>query len=180
MSVQLFVYLREEQLPTRDQWQLAIDSHGIDLTLDQFSTREHVGFLPAKLKGSNCGFEYAFQPVDQSATQEMPEQIGDRNKVVSFVTHGGREPDGEAAMLAAAVLTELTNGVYEDPQGGGFAEGTAVFEMIREQENAERERRRTAAAKWAGITARRCPECASPCPEYRKTCKVCGFELGRA
>jgi hypothetical protein len=36
-----------------------------------------------------------------------------------------------------------------------------------------------AETRWATVTDRRCPECESPCPEYRKTCKVCGFELGR-
>ncbi len=178
MSVNYCVYLREEQLPSRDQWQREIDRHGFDLILERFSTREHTGFLPVRMKGSDCGFEYDFGQVDESAWDEVPEEIGNRNMVATFKTHGGRELDSQAAMLAAAVLTELTNGLYEDPQGGGFAEGAAVFDLIRDQENADRERRRERAAKWASITARRCPDCGSPCPEYRKACEVCGYELG--
>jgi hypothetical protein len=180
MSVGFYVYLREEQLPSRDEWQQEIDRHGIHLKLDEFSTREHRGFLPAVMNGADCGFEYAFQPVDETVWDDgVPQEIGDRNRVVTFKTHGGREQDSEAAMLAAAVLTELTKGVYEDPQGGGFAEGGEVFDLLRDQEDTDRKRRRLEAAKWATITTRRCAECGSPCPEYRKTCKVCGIELGR-
>ena len=40
-------------------------------------------------------------------------------------------------------------------------------------------KRRADAERDAGLTARRCPECGSPCPAYRRTCKVCGFEVGR-
>jgi hypothetical protein len=180
MSVKFYVYLREDQLPSRDEWQQGIDRHGIHLKLDEFSTREHGGFLPAKMDGAECGFEYSFQPVDDTAWDDgIPEEIGDRNRVVTFKAHGGREQDSKAAILAAAVLAELTKGVYEDPQGGGFAAGAEVFDLLREEEDVDRERRRLEAARWATITTRRCPECGSPCPEYRKTCKVCGFELGR-
>jgi hypothetical protein len=40
-------------------------------------------------------------------------------------------------------------------------------------------KRRVDAEKDAGLTNRRCPKCNSPCPTYRKTCKVCGFAVGR-
>jgi hypothetical protein len=38
-------------------------------------------------------------------------------------------------------------------------------------------KRRAAAEKDAALTERRCPQCDSPCPSYRKTCKVCGFAI---
>jgi hypothetical protein len=123
MSVRFHVYLREYDLPSRDHWQREIDRHGIHLTLDEFSTREHTGFLRAKMNGAECGFEYSFQSVDETATDGIPDEIGNRDKVVTFIIHGGRELDCQAAMLAAAVLTELTNRVYDDPRASCFAEG---------------------------------------------------------
>jgi hypothetical protein len=48
MSVEIIVFIRDKELPNRDEWQLAIDEAGIGLHLDQFSLREHTGFLPAK------------------------------------------------------------------------------------------------------------------------------------
>jgi hypothetical protein len=50
----------------------------------------------------------------------------------------------------------------------------------KESTQGEKLDRSEAEQRWATVTGRRCPECDSPCPEYRKTCKVCGFELGRA
>lgn len=35
------------------------------------------------------------------------------------------------------------------------------------------------AARWEGLTHRRCPRCRKPCPEFRKTCAFCGHHLGR-
>lgn len=32
--------------------------------------------------------------------------------------------------------------------------------------------------RWRSITERRCPKCNSLCPEYRKRCWVCRFEVG--
>ena len=33
--------------------------------------------------------------------------------------------------------------------------------------------------QWANVTDRQCPECTALCPEYRRTCVACGFEIGR-
>jgi hypothetical protein len=180
MSVELCVYLRGRDLPGRDEWQHAIDSAGIDLQLDDFSPRELTGFLPAKLDGQECGFEYLYHPVDPDEPEEVLAEIGDRDHVVLFVTHAS-EIDGRSAMLAAAVLTELVDGVFLDPQGGEFARGHGVFVLMEEGERAAREARmRRAEEKWGPITERRCPKCGAPCPEYKKECGVCSFAIGRA
>ncbi len=180
MSVEVTVYLRDAELPSRDEWQRAIDAEGIDLQLDQFSPREHTGFLPTKLDGQDCGFEYFFQSVDQAEKEDLLAEIGERDRSVSFVCHSS-EIEGRAAMLAAAVLTKLADGVFFDPQGGGFARGRGVFALIEQGERSEMDRRmRLAVQKWAQTTSRRCPKCNAPCPEYRNKCSVCGFVIGRA
>jgi hypothetical protein len=40
-------------------------------------------------------------------------------------------------------------------------------------------KRKAEAEKDATLTDRRCPSCGSPCPSYRKTCKVCGYAIGK-
>lgn len=33
--------------------------------------------------------------------------------------------------------------------------------------------------RWKNITTRKCPNCNALCPEYRRSCLACGYELGR-
>jgi hypothetical protein len=180
MSVEVLVYIRDADLPTRDEWQRAIDAEGIDLHLDPFSPREHTGYLPAKLNGQDCGFEYFYQPLDAADTKDVRAEVGDRDRSVSLVCHSS-EIEGRAAMLAAAVLTKLVDGVFFDPQGGGFARGGGVFTLIEQGERSGWDARmRRAEQKWGHTTSRRCPKCNAPCPEYKNKCAVCGFAIGRA
>lgn len=179
MSVELCVFLRETDLPTQEQWQQAILNAGNDLVFDSFSTREHVGFLPIQLAGEECGFEYSFDVVDQDEAEEVLAVIGDRTHVVTFRWQSSML-DLRAAEIAASALTELSNGIFFDPQSGSHAEGKAVHELLASERNAERERKLAEAErKWAKVTERRCPECSARCPEYRGSCWVCGFAVGR-
>ena len=173
VSVDLCVYVREQRLPTRDAWQSAIDAAGMRLTLDEFDTRNFDGFLPCRLDGIECSFEYYFHTLEEQ-DEEIRDRIGDSNRVVTLVLHGGQMTDLKAAMFAAAALTEVSGGTFYDPQGDVAATGKGVYELIRQDEERERERGRIAAAKDAAITDERCPHCGAPCPSYRKTCKACG------
>ncbi len=177
MSVDLYVFLRDKDVPTRDRWQQAINAYGVDLVLDDFDPREHEGYLPVKLNGKPTGFEYYFGSVEEELG-DRPERIGDRDRIISFVLHSDLT-ELKAAIWAAAVLTKHTSGIFCDPQSDEYAEGEGVFEMIHRDEAAEREHRYKEAAKDAARTERRCPKCGSPCPEYRNTCKACGFVIGR-
>ncbi len=159
MSVDLLVYLSDDRLPTRDQWQHAIVSSGLDLHLDDFSTRHLSGFLPCRLNGNECGFEYFYGAIEEA--DDVREEIGGHNRVITFVLHGGQKLDSDAAMLAAAVLTQLCDGVFEDPQSGEFAAGTAVFDIIRRDEQAEHERKR-----WLAERMPRSPIGVAPTAEY--------------
>src|SRR4029077_19923692 len=102
--------------------------------------------------------------------RQRPEQIGDRDRVISFVLHSDLT-ELRAAMWAAAVLTKHASGIFCDPQSDEYAEGDGVFAMIQRDEAAEKERRYKEAEKDAARTERRCPKCGSPCPEYPNTCK---------
>ena len=55
MSMELFVFLCDDRLPSRDEWQRALDAYatGIELVgIDDL--RSHSGFLPAKF-GADWG-----------------------------------------------------------------------------------------------------------------------------
>ena len=170
MSVHLCVYLLGERLPTRDAWQAAIDAAGVPLTLEECDTRILNGFLPCRLDGLECGFEYYFQALEQ---QEDTRDLGDCDRMITFILHG-QMTDWKAAMYAAAALTEVSGGTYYDPQGDVMATGRGVYALMREDEERARERGRLAAERDAAITNSRCPHCDAPCPSYRKTCKACG------
>ena len=185
MSVELFVYLRNDCVPSQLEWQAGIHTAGLKLILDEFSPCDHAGFLPCRLNGGQCGFEYYLGAVadlvkdlESEDIERLRKQIGERDRVVTLRLHGGRMDDLMAAMYAAAVLAELSDGVFEDPQSGEFATGRGVFELLRRNEDSERERGRRAAEKDAAVTDRRCPHCNAPCPSYRKTCKACGHTVG--
>ena len=71
-------------------------------------------------------------------------------------------------------------GVPPVEESGGLISANQALQMALGIESQEQERKQRAAEKDAVTTSRRCPKCGSPCPEYRKTCKGCGFEIGRA
>jgi hypothetical protein len=160
-------------LPTRAVWQAAIDAENVKLALDEFDPRDLDGFLPCRLDGLECGFEYYFGPLEEQ-DEELRAQITDCDRVVTLILHGGQMRDLKAAMYAAAALTEVSGGVFYDPQGDQSVRGRGVYALMRQDEEAQRERGRLAAEKDAAITNNRCPHCGAPCPSYRKTCKACG------
>jgi hypothetical protein len=172
MSVELCVYLRNDRLPTHEEWQSAISEENLKLTLDAVDLRNFDGFLPCRLDAIECGFEFDFGPLEDQ-DEELGNEISDCDRVITLTLHGNLL-DLRAAMYAAAALTEISGGVFYDPQGEQFATGRGVYELIRQDEESERERGRRAAEKDAAFTNDRCPHCSAPCPSYRKTCKACG------
>src|SRR5687767_3917914 len=87
MSISLQVFLFADRLPTSRGWANAIRSHGFELEMDpDFDLRTFVGFLPCRYRGEETGFEYFFNEIGPDDDVD-PEQIGERDAVVSFVTH---------------------------------------------------------------------------------------------
>lgn len=171
MSLDLFVYLKNKRLPTRDDWQAAIDASDVKLTLSDFDTRTFEDYVTCHLDGAECSFGYCFGLIEED-DETVADAIRGRDRVVTFNPGRGSQ-DLKAAMYAAAALTELSGGVFHDPQTGESAKARGVYELIRRDKEAECTRSRVEAAKDAAITNERCPHCGAPCPSYRKTCKAC-------
>mgnify|MGYP001426066465 CR=1 FL=1 len=180
MSVELCVFVHGNAMPSCDEWQSAIRLAGHDLVFEPFSTIEHFGFLPMTLSGESWGFEYFYGPIDHEWNNEqLRGALEDRSHIATFTFHGS-ELDLRASEIASSVLAELTDGIYLDPQSGSYARGSAAIEMLaNEREPARKQKIEQAEAKWSTVTKRRCPQCTALCPEYRKSCWVCSYELGR-
>ncbi len=176
MSVHFPVYLRDDLLPTREHWQQVLASHGVALVFDEFCPRTFSGHLPCRFNGVACGFEYYFDSVDKEADPELTDKIGNRDRVVDLVLHGAMALDSLAATYAAGALAEVADGLFlsGDSENAFVRSIAEVKELLRQSEEAQRERGRARAQKDAQITDRRCPQCGAPCPAYRKTCKACG------
>jgi hypothetical protein len=103
MANEQFAFLKSSRVPTRDQWQQAIDRAGFDLKLDPlFEPRTNVGFVPCKLNGAEAGVEMYFD----DSTEFMDafgSLAGERDCCISF-RWGGSMQECACAMVASFAL----------------------------------------------------------------------------
>jgi hypothetical protein len=126
MSVDLFVQLPVERMPTPQQWQDAITSHVFPLKLDtDFEVESFSGYLPCDLEGKPAGFEYFYELITTKELQLIQIQFSTHSDITEFF----------GAAIAAAVLTEMSGGTLEDPQEGIFFKGTEAIAWLREVES---------------------------------------------
>lgn len=111
MSISQSVAFHRDHLPTTTAISDAARTLGFDLVLDDADLAEHSGFLPAKLNGKASGFEWFLSPAAEYA--ELGIDFGTRDCVASFITHSD-EIEGQSAMIGAAALMALTDGIYFD------------------------------------------------------------------
>jgi hypothetical protein len=179
MSVDSFFFVRDDKLPTIPQWQAALDQARVGIVLEDVGDlRKHTGFLPATYRGRPSGFEWFYGPLAENFSGDAPDGLGAREHVITCVIHSDM---GElvCGLVACSVLSQVADGLFLDEEPGSLISANQALQMALGIESQEQERKRRAAEKDAGTTSRRCPQCGSPCSEYRKTCKACGFEIGR-
>jgi hypothetical protein len=125
MSVDLFVQLPAERMPTPQQWQDAITSHGFTLKLDtDFQVESFSGYLPCDLEGKPAGFEYFYELATTNGLPHIKIQLATHSDITEFF----------GSAIAAAVLTEISGGTLEDPQEGSFFKGAEAIAWVREIE----------------------------------------------
>ncbi len=108
MANEQYAFLQRTAVPTRDQWQAAIESCGFDFQLDpELKPLEDSGFLPCKLAGADAGFEIYY---DGSAEllNEFAEIAGGRDYCISF-RWGGSMAECASVMIASYAM-RLTAG----------------------------------------------------------------------
>jgi hypothetical protein len=126
MSVDLFVQLPTERMPTPQQWQDAITFHGFPLKLDtDFEVESFSGYLPCDFEGKPAGFEYFYEHTTTNGLQLIQIQFSTHSDITEFF----------GSAIAAAVLTEMSGGTLEDPQQGSFFKGAEAIAWVREVES---------------------------------------------
>jgi len=117
MSLQQHAFMRKVRVPTRDQWQAAIDALGHDFELDpELKPNEDSGFLPCKLKGSASGFEIYYEPADEylQAYPDLPSRIGARDWCITY-RWGGDMSECASVLIASAALIDSSDAVIYYP-----------------------------------------------------------------
>lgn len=105
MANEQFAFLQSSNVPTRDQWQQAIDRAGFDLKLDvDLQPRSNVGFVPCKLKGMDSGVEMYFD--DSAEFMDAFRQIASGCDCAISFRWGGSMQECACAMIACFALAE--------------------------------------------------------------------------
>jgi hypothetical protein len=125
MSNEQFAFLKSSRVPTRDQWQQAIERAGFDLQLDPtLEPRKDAGFVQCKLNGAESGVEMYFE--DSSELMKTFGSIAvDCDCWISF-RWGSSMSECACAMIASFALASEFGAVVSF-EGGPPYENLADF-----------------------------------------------------
>ncbi len=113
MSVEMYAFLNQSDLPSRNEWQAAIDSLGLPVVLDeQINPRDTIGYSPCALRGGNAGFEYS---VERAKDLGPPDSARHFDSAAVF-RWSGDLAECASAMAAAAALLRHANVVVFCPE----------------------------------------------------------------
>jgi len=103
MSNEQFAFLNSSRVPTRQEWQEAIDRSGFDLRLDpMYEPRMNAGFVPCRLNGVESGVEMYFEDSAEFMA-DFASIAADRDCFISF-RWGGSMRHCACAMIAGFAL----------------------------------------------------------------------------
>ncbi len=112
----LFV-LSDQQLSSVAEWQLAIDGEGYPLQLQGDKSIESVsGFLPARLRDIETGFEFSHCQADEFLREIPSVDFGRAWKHVLALRWSGDAREGPAVWMAATAYATATDGVVFDEE----------------------------------------------------------------
>ncbi|MFN7020072.1 MAG: hypothetical protein ACK4WH_01930 [Phycisphaerales bacterium] len=136
MSVTLYVSCTKSGLPSRRQWQSAIDAAGFDLVLDEFEWKSQSGFLGATFCGVKTGFELWVEDAKPLARQLHVSLPRDNDVIVSFV-FGADKAGGDAAACASAALARCACGLYFDEFSDDLLDGETAVHVAQDSMKAD-------------------------------------------
>jgi hypothetical protein len=130
VSVDVFVFMKHESLPSTAAWQGALDRLGIDVQLEaSIEAVSHWGYWPARVGGQPSGFEILVGPISDVFGRAAPPGVDERDTVVDFVTHSDMR-ELQCSMFVAAVLGIETDGLIFDDTDG-LMQPTDLLEQAR-------------------------------------------------
>ncbi|MBL6936723.1 MAG: hypothetical protein ISS15_07535 [Alphaproteobacteria bacterium] len=120
MSLEVYVFIKEVNIPTAESWQASIDRAGFPMTFAPgFEPLKDKGFVPCTFDGVAAGFEYVLSEIDEVASSypNLQEKVRGYDSVVTF-RWGSRLRECAVALLAASSLTDSVSGFMYEPQEG--------------------------------------------------------------
>ena len=113
------VFLRDDRLPSVEQWQAALDLAETEIVLGTIpDLRKHEGLWPATHHRRAAALEWYYGPIEENFGGPLPAGVGKRTHAINFVTHGDIR-ELLCAMIAGAVLAQIADGVVFDAHSGG-------------------------------------------------------------
>ena len=135
MSYDLSVHLTTKRMPTPQEWQASIARHGFPLRIDtDFDVTALSGWLPCEYQGKEGGFEYRYAVLDNQELSELevPQRLP---CMISFSASARAREEFLSAVISAAVLAEITEGLVVDPQEGRSHESTLAIRWAKDVES---------------------------------------------
>ena len=102
MSIETVVVFSRARQVSPEAWQARITTLGWNLQLDtEFDPLQFSGFLPCRLEGQACGFEYWLDPLEEESRDELwPHCAQEWDAVLTLVSRS-ELADCQAAVMAA-------------------------------------------------------------------------------
>lgn len=113
MSVQQSIAIERSKLPSPSAISSESRALGFDLVLEECELDAHSGYLPARLDGDETGFEWFISNASEYSDFPLPLDLEQREIVIELST-GSDEKECQAAMICAAAIMKLADGVYFD------------------------------------------------------------------
>jgi len=133
MSVDSFVFLRSDRLPTMAQLQHAMDEAEAGIRLEDVGDlRTHTGYWPVLHHGQESGFEWYVEGADDVGLT-LPGDLGERDCTVRFVTHSDLR-EYVCAATTAAIVAQCSDGLVYDEESEALIDGAAALELAKRVE----------------------------------------------
>ncbi len=140
MSLEQYAFIARSDVPTRAQWQSAIDALGFDLSNDpSLVPFESSGFLPCLIRDEESGFEIYYESAAELTfgNPQLKEAVGAREASISF-RWGGDFLECACVLIASAALAKSCNAVVYYPDDDKIYDVEALLAEARAVLDAER------------------------------------------
>ncbi|HBA86266.1 MAG TPA: hypothetical protein DCZ95_19460 [Verrucomicrobia bacterium] len=132
MSLIQHAFIQKSRVPSREQWQQAIDKLGHEFELDpDLKPNEDSGFLPCKLKGYPSGFEIYYEPANEylKLYPDLSTRNGNRDWCITF-RWGGDLAECACVLIASAALIDSFDAIIYYPGDNMFYDKAAILSEI--------------------------------------------------
>lgn len=135
MSVDSFVFLRSDRLPTVAELQRAMDEAATGIRLEDVGDpRVHTGYWPMLHKGQQSGFEWHIRDASDLSELSLPGNLGDRDSVIHFITHSDLR-EYMCAVLTGAIIAHHSDGLFYDEESDALIDGESAMEIAKQVES---------------------------------------------